>query len=179
MKTRVLRWVSVLLLAVMMVTAVGCYGSFELVKKVYKFNGTLGNKFVNELGFLVMNIVPVYGVAGFIDAVVLNSIEFWSGRNPALSTNDTVIPLDPAASLTLRGTDGTVLLTSKTENGVMQFVFQKGADGTIVQDIDGKVLARCTMTDNGSMRIFDGNDKLIAECSAAQVQFLAEANAAR
>lgn len=178
MQTKFLRWVSVLTLAVMMATAGGCYGSFELVKKVHKFNGTLGNKFVNELGFLVMNIIPVYGAAAFIDAVVLNTIEFWTGKNPSTSSNETVIPLDATASLTLRGADGTVLLTSKTENGDVQFVFQKGADGTLVKDINGKVLARCIMTDNGGMRIFDGNEKLIAECSAAQVQFLADANAA-
>lgn len=60
----------------------GCYGKFNLVRKVYKFNGSFGNKFVNEVMFLVMNIVPVYGIAGFIDAIVVNSIEFWTGKNP-------------------------------------------------------------------------------------------------
>ena len=167
------------MLVVMMVTAGGCYGSFELVKKVHKFNGTLGNKFVNELGFLVMNIVPVYSVAAFIDAVVLNTIEFWTGKNPSTSSNDVVLPLDATASLTLRGADGTVLLTSKTEDGVIQYIFQKGVDGTLVKDVNGKVLARCAMMDNGGMRIYDGNDKLIAECSAAQAQFLAEVNTAK
>ena len=175
MKTRLLKWVSVLVLAVMMATAAGCYGSFELVKKVHRFNGRLGDKFVNELGFLVMNIVPVYGVAAFIDAVVLNTVEFWTGRNPSTFSNDTVIPLDATASLTLRGADGTILLTSTTDKGVTQYVFQKGIDGTIVKDINGKVLARCTMTNDGGMRIYDGNDKFIAECSAAQVQSLADA----
>jgi hypothetical protein len=179
MKTRILRWISVLMLAVLMASVGGCYGSFELVKKVHKFNGTLGNKFVNELGFLVMNIVPVYGVAALVDAVVLNSIEFWTGKNPSTSSNDTVIPLDATTSLALRGSDGTVLLTSKTENGVKQYVFQKGTDGTLVKDISGKVLARCTMTSDGGMLIYDGNDKLIAECSAAQAQFLADARSAQ
>jgi hypothetical protein len=164
------------MLAVMMATVGGCYGSFELVKKVHKFNGTLGNKFVNELGFLVMNIVPVYGVAAFIDAIVLNSIEFWTGRNPSTSSNDTVVPLDAAASLTLRGADGTMLLTTKTEDGIRQYVFQKGTDGTIVKDISGKMLARCTMTQDGGMRIYDGNSNFVAECSAAQVQHLADAS---
>jgi len=175
MKTRWLRWISVLAVALMMVTAGGCYGSFELVKKVHRFNGKLGDRFVNELGFLVMNIIPVYGVAAFIDAVVLNTVEFWTGRNPSTSSNDTVIPLDATASLTLRGADGTILLTSTTDKGVTQYVFQKGIDGTIVKDINGKVLARCTMTNDGGMRIYDGNDKFIAECSAAQVQSLADA----
>jgi hypothetical protein len=175
MKTRLLRWTSVILLVVMMATLVGCYGSFELVKKVHRFNGTLGNKFVNELGFLVMNIVPVYSVAGFIDAVVLNTIEFWTGRNPAVTSNDTVIPLNETSTLTLRGTDGTVLLSSKTENGVSEYVFQNGTDGTVVKDAAGTVLARCSMTSDGGMRIYDGNNNLVAECSAAQVQTLADA----
>jgi hypothetical protein len=175
MKTRLLRWTSVILLAVMMASVGGCYGSFELVKKVHKFNGKLGNKFVNELGFLVMNIIPVYGVAAFIDAVVLNSIEFWTGRNPSTTSNDTVIPLDATASLTLKGADGTVVLSTNTGNGITQYVFEKGSDGTIVKDINGKVLARCAMTQDGGMRIYDGNDNFVAECSAAQVQHLADA----
>ncbi len=179
MKTKMLRWVSVLMLAVMMATAGGCYGSFELVKKVHKFNGTLGNKFVNELGFLVMNIVPVYSVAAFVDAVLLNSIEFWTGKNPSTSSNDVVLPLDATASLTLRGADGTVLFTSKTESGVVQYIFEKGTDGTFVKDLNGKILTRCAMTQDGGMRIYDGNDKLVAECSPAQVQFLADASAAK
>ncbi len=174
MKTRILRGFAVVMLAVMMATAGGCYGSFELVKKVHKFNGTLGNKFVNELGFLVMNIVPVYSVAAFVDAVVLNTIEFWSGKNPATSSNDTVVPLDDKTSLTLRGEDGTIALTAKTENGVVQYVFQKGPDGTIVKDANGKVLARCSATQDGGMRIYDGNNNFVAECSAEQAQHLAE-----
>ena len=179
MKSRLVRGISVLLLAVMMVIAGGCYGSFELVKKVHKFNGTLGNKYVNELGFLVMNIIPVYSVAGFIDVVVLNTIEFWTGKNPSTSSNDTVVPLDNTASLTLRGADGTILLTSRSAQGTLQYVFEKKSDGTVVRDISGKALARCTMTADGGMRVYDGSGNLIADCSASQVQFLAEANSSR
>jgi hypothetical protein len=175
MKTKFLRWISVITLAVLIASIGGCYGSFNLVKKVHKFNGTLGNKFVNELGFLVMNIVPVYGVAAFVDAVVLNTIEFWTGRNPSSSSNETVVPLDEKTSLTLRKSDGTVVLTSMTEGGTLQYVFEKRNDGTVVKDVNGKLLARCAMTSEGGMRIYDGNGTFVAECSAAQVQALADA----
>lgn len=60
----------------------GCYGSFSLTSKLHQWNGSVGNKFVNELVFLAFVIVPVYEVTAFIDAVVLNTIEFWSGSNP-------------------------------------------------------------------------------------------------
>ncbi|WP_321331475.1 DUF3332 domain-containing protein [uncultured Bacteroides sp.] len=60
-----------------------CIGSFTLWHKVLDWNQTIGNKFVNELVFIACNIVPIYPIAGLIDVVVLNSIEFWTGSNPA------------------------------------------------------------------------------------------------
>ena len=61
----------------------GCFGQFQLVKAVYNWNDDISqDKFVKTLFFWVLNIIPVYGIAGFIDAVILNVIEFWSGSNP-------------------------------------------------------------------------------------------------
>lgn len=179
MKKTSTRWIVTLILAVMISAVGGCYGSFTLVQKVHKWNGTFGNKFVNEVGFLVLNIVPVYGVAAFVDAIILNSIEFWTGKNPSSSSNDTIVPLDENNSLTLRGSDGTMVLTTRTEAGTMQYVFEKSTDGTLVKDAGGKLLARCVMTDTGSMRIYDGNGAFIAECSATKIQALADATSSQ
>lgn len=63
-----------------------CIGSFGLTNKLKDWNMSIGNKFVNELVFVCMHIVPVYEVAIIADALVLNSIEFWTG-NSALSKN--------------------------------------------------------------------------------------------
>lgn len=66
-----------------MVSQSGCFGEFALVRKVYNWNQDLSSsKFVRTLVFYVLNIVPVYGIASFIDFVILNLIEFWSGSNP-------------------------------------------------------------------------------------------------
>ncbi|KAA6314391.1 hypothetical protein EZS27_034987 [termite gut metagenome] len=59
-----------------------CIGSFALTGKVYEWNKNVSDKFVNELIFLVCNIVPVYPVVLFLDTIVLNSIEFWTGSSP-------------------------------------------------------------------------------------------------
>ena len=60
----------------------GCYGNFALTKKVYKWNGSLGNKWVNSIVIVAMNIVPVYGIAMGVDGIILNLVEFWTGSNP-------------------------------------------------------------------------------------------------
>lgn len=59
-----------------------CYGPFNLTKKLYDWNGKVGDKFVNELVFFAFLVVPVYEATLFIDGVILNSIEFWTGSNP-------------------------------------------------------------------------------------------------
>ena len=48
---------------------------------VYKFNGNLGNKWINSIFTFVLG-GPVYGIAGTADFLVFNLIEFWTGSNP-------------------------------------------------------------------------------------------------
>ena len=60
-----------------------CFGSFNLTRKLYAFNKDVSkDKFVRELVFLGLTIVPIYQIAGFIDVVVANTVEFWTGTNP-------------------------------------------------------------------------------------------------
>ena len=59
-----------------------CIGSFSLTNKVLSWNGGVGNKFVNELVFIAFHIIPVYEATVFVDLIVLNSVEFWTGSSP-------------------------------------------------------------------------------------------------
>lgn len=69
-----------------LVASSGCFGSFQLTRKVYNWNASVSSdKFVTELVFLGLNIVPVYSVAALADAVFANSVEFWTGTNPVAS----------------------------------------------------------------------------------------------
>jgi hypothetical protein len=77
MKRKLLSLCAVVLCCSLMFSS--CIGSFSLTGKVYKWNNNVGDKFVNELVFLVFSILPVYEISLFIDAVVLNSVEFWTG----------------------------------------------------------------------------------------------------
>ena len=65
-----------------------CIGSFGLWNSLKDWNQGVSNKFVNELIFLAFHIVPVYEIAYLADALVLNSIEFWSGSNPTASIGE-------------------------------------------------------------------------------------------
>jgi len=70
------------LVAFLTISLPGCYGGFKLTKKLYSWNGTVGGKFANTVVMWVFLIIPVYEIAGVVDFVILNLIEFWSGSNP-------------------------------------------------------------------------------------------------
>jgi len=83
--------ISLLVLACFIAANTGCYGSFALTKKVYKWNGSLGDKWLDSLVMWVLYIIPVYGVSVFIDAVVFNVIEFYTSKNPMAFNSTTEI----------------------------------------------------------------------------------------
>lgn len=63
-----------------------CVGSFALTHSVLNWNKNVGGKFVNELVFVAFWILPVYEVSAIADLLVVNSIEFWSGKNPVATS---------------------------------------------------------------------------------------------
>jgi len=63
--------------------ATSCLGPNHAFNSVTNWNATVTNQdWANELIFLGLNIVPVYGVALFVDTLVLNTVDYWSGENP-------------------------------------------------------------------------------------------------
>ena len=67
----------------LLTTQTGCFGSFGLTKTLYEWNdGVSSSKFVKTLVFWGMSIIPVYAVGVFLDVIIFNLIEFWSGSNP-------------------------------------------------------------------------------------------------
>lgn len=65
-----------------------CIGSFGLFNRLRTWNESVGTKFVNELVFIALWIVPAYEVSLIADGLVLNTIEFWTGSNPMASVGD-------------------------------------------------------------------------------------------
>jgi hypothetical protein len=63
-------------------TATSCIGPNNAYGSVHAWNSRLSDsKYLNELAFLGLHIVPVYPLALFGDYLVFNSVEFWTGDN--------------------------------------------------------------------------------------------------
>lgn len=140
-----------------------CYGSFKLTKKYYDFNGSMGNKFLNELVFIASAIVPVYEVCVFVDAVVLNTIEFWSGSNP-LADSKQVINTENGDYLVEANQDG---YTITKGNETVQFINEDGV--WYVQQGDTKA-AMFSYTDENHICLNLGETSTIVELSEEGVE---------
>ncbi len=153
--------VVLMLVATMAVMSVGCYGSFNLTKKVYNWNGSLGNKWVVELVFLACYVVPVYSIAGFIDVVILNSIEFWTGSNPVAST------ISSEDGTTVSFNEGTKQM--QISYGGKSFTLSLEEGKSVVKDAEGNVLAYAVKNADGGMNILDANGTVVNSFSSDAV----------
>ena len=68
-----------------------CIGSFQLTNKVLDWNNSISNKFVNELVFIAFHIIPVYECTMMVDAIVMNTIEFWGGGKMVAEPGETKV----------------------------------------------------------------------------------------
>ena len=82
--------ISALLLSATIIMS-SCIGSFRLTNSIKDWNEGVSNKWVNEVIFLALHIVPVYEIAMLVDGVVLNTIEFWGGSNVVDNAGDTKV----------------------------------------------------------------------------------------
>lgn len=105
-----------------------CVGSFGLFNRLSSWNQSLGNKFVNELVFLALNIIPVYGVAYVADALVINSIEFWTGSNPMASVGDVKEVKGENGNYLVKTLENGYSITKEGETASMDLIYDKEAN---------------------------------------------------
>ena len=114
-----------------------CVGSYTLFNRLSSWNNGLGDQWTNELVFIVLT--PVYGVAFIIDTFVLNSIEFWTGDNPA-SADVQVKEIESEKGRFIVTTDANGHKIQKEgSDEVVEFVFNREANGWDLKSMDDQI----------------------------------------
>jgi hypothetical protein len=131
-----------------------CIGSFGLTKKVYSWNNSLGNKFVNELVFICANIIPVYSVSVWIDAVVLNSIEFWTGNKVIASTTKEI--KGEKVNYLLQTNSNGYVITNETTHQVVSLNFDKNNKSWSIAS-NGQSFTLLTFVDDNHVKMYNPN----------------------
>lgn len=121
---------SYLVAALLMACATPCLtscfvGSFSCVNTMWQWNSRISdNKIVNAvIGFILGPFETSIG--GFLDTVIFNSLEFWTGSNPL------------AATQVVEGTDGNLYaISSNKEGGYIITCQQTGQQMEYIFDAD-------------------------------------------
>ncbi len=150
-----------------------CIGSFSLFNSYAKWQCHMtSNKFVNAIvGFILMPFVG--SVCLFVDAVVLNTIEFWTGDNPMqanIGKTRQVLGSDgryyavttlkdgyeikaPTGELSYFKYDKQQNIWSLTQNGKTTELFRFNADGTITTLADKDMQMTVTPDEAGLYQV--------------------------
>ncbi len=133
-----------------------CIGSFRLTNNIKDWNEGIGNKWVNELVFIAMHIVPVYEIAMLVDGVVLNSIEFWTGNN---------LVMEPGETKVVKNSQGQDVQVTALENGYtvsdgdtsMNFIFDE-EEKVWSAEYNDQVTKLVKLMDDNTAQLFMGED---------------------
>ena len=160
--------------------ASGCYGPFTLVRKVWKWNGEVSdNKWVVELVYLVCSWLPVYGIAGLADAVIFNSVIFWTGKSMLVDNTDTT----PKTKRIVRKDSETVLSQAGNEYRIEQYqhgkqtaslIMHREGNGMVAYDAQGTKLFSANTQANGGIVVANAKGEQVASYSAEQAHRMME-----
>ena len=120
----------------MVVLLAGCKGEFRLTKNVNTWVNGFENEWGDELAFLGCVIFPVYSFSMLGDAIIFNSLEFWTGDNPIKSTIIGDTKMEKLA-------DDSICVTTPD----MKYRLVKEADGISAYGADGKFLGKAMRVD--------------------------------
>jgi 3D (Asp-Asp-Asp) domain-containing protein len=81
--------IAMVLVAAVGALSAGCFGKFQLTRKLYDINQSIDEKYVRSAATWIF-VIP-YAVTGLLDFVVFNVIEFWTGENPVAEAKVTKV----------------------------------------------------------------------------------------
>lgn len=85
------RTAATLLIIVLLSCVPACMGRMAVTSGVRKFNvNVVENRWGREAIFVGFYIIPIYPFCAALDLFLINSLEFWQGKNP-ISGEDAVV----------------------------------------------------------------------------------------
>lgn len=172
--------IATLMLVCFVFVSSGCTGTFQLTKKVYNWHRQQSDKWSDEFGFLVCALLPIYGISTLADALVFNSIEFWTGKNPVqqaqTGTNTKVVKTPDGDATISYNPDGRQLtIASKTDKGANPTITLVRADNSVLaKDQNGNILYTTMMNSKGEYQIYNQNLELVKTYSPQDVRAMQE-----
>ena len=177
-----------MVLASFMGITTACYGPFNLTKNVYHWNsgikgsGEVSEKWMKELVFFGMIVVPIYRFSALLDAFIFNSIQFWSGDNPVKASelrDDGQTKVAQVGDLTMRWTATSEGATVTYERrGIIErrAKIVSSATGYRLLDERGMMLAEAEYAADGTLTVLDHDCQVVQRWTDDQLRVLVQSH---
>ncbi|NOH23774.1 DUF3332 domain-containing protein [Vibrio europaeus] len=126
----------------------GCMGQMATTGIVSKFNLEVVDNRYGRAGMFIL-LSPVYGIAGAADLFVINSIEFWTGKNPVSGKSPAVVDTP---------TKNYIKVNDKLDNSLKEVPLASNSeiDHATMNQIDADTLQMDVTYANGSKQTLRG-----------------------
>jgi Domain of unknown function (DUF3332) len=160
-----------------------CYGPFNLTRNVYHWNsnikgsGEVSEKWMKEIVFFGMIVIPVYMFSALLDAFIFNSIQFWTGDNPIKVTqgSDGHIQAVQLRDLTIQVAwtedhrSATLTYRQQGQDIKTARIIEEG-NGYRLIEAGGESLYVTERASDGGVNIVDGDCRLVDSVSFERLQ---------
>jgi len=160
-----------------------CLGSFSAFNNLKDWNHQVSDsKFVNNLLFWGLNIIPVYGLFLAGDAIIFNLIEFWSGSNPiAMAEGDieteTIVKNGNSYELTATKNKMNIKGVEGDDKGKsIDLVYSPENKSWSAQTEDGKTIKLSSMEEGFYMVYLPNGEQVKMDSSTTQEEGMAIIN---
>src|SRR5947207_1461342 len=132
-------------------TASGCFGRFRAMNAIYDFNKEASNNgVVRSLLMCALIVIPVYEVTFLIDAIVLNTLDFFNAPNAVAKTEK----LPDGSELRLARLDGDSVRVRRVDAAGRETSFdvvRVGANAGFVRVGDGRIVGSVERLPDGRL----------------------------
>ncbi len=178
------RIIAAMVLLSVMTMSTACYGPFNLTKNVYRWNsnvkgsGQVNDKWMKEIVFFGMLIVPAYMFSALLDTFIFNSMHFWTGDSPIkesdLGSEGTKVAT--FGETTVRWTpleDGATVTYER--HGVVErrAVIVASETGYRLVDEQGTLLSEAEYAADGTVRLLNGECQVVKKLCQEQLRTIA------
>ena len=179
------RIIAMMVLLGVMTMSTACYGPFNLTKNVYHWNsnikgsGQINDKWMKEIVFFGMIIIPAYQFSALLDMFIFNAMHFWTGESPIKASN---IGSD-GTRVTILG-DTTIRWTSLEDGATVTYerdgvvarraTIVASATGYRLVDENGSLLSEAEYGADGRVRFLDSDCRVVNQWNGEQLQSIAQ-----
>ena len=183
------RIVAATVLLSVMTMSTACYGPFNLTKNVYHWNsnikgsGQVNDKWMKEIVFFGMLIIPAYMFSALLDTFIFNSMHFWTGESPIKASD---MGSDGTKVTTLGDTtirwipleDGATVVYERHGIVERRAAIVASSTGYRLVDEQGHLLSEAEYSADGGVRFLNRDHQVLQQWSEEQLHTIAQSRSA-